>query len=300
MTDQERIAELERQRAERDQVITRQQEHIGQLEARLAVLEGQRQKESHNSSKPPSSDGLGRRTRSQRTVSGKRPGGQPGHEGQTLERVAVPDVVVRHRPEICTECQADLSGVTGGVGEERQGHELPPVHLVVTAHQGEQVTCPHCGHQALGPFPPAVPARVQYGPNLRSMAVYLYTSQFLSMERTIADLCGARISEGSLAPWVQEAATAVAPTVQRIGDLIATSAQMGGDETGIHIHGQLRWVHVASTPWLTHLGWQAKRGHVAMSASGRAFTDERGMTAGPARIHCLVTINSAKPGISPF
>src|SRR6476646_418048 len=64
---------------------------VHELQARLA-------KDSHNSGKPPSSDGLGRKTRSLRKKSGKKPGGQLGHRGETLRLVMTPDVVVEQRP----------------------------------------------------------------------------------------------------------------------------------------------------------------------------------------------------------
>src|SRR5258706_925059 len=76
-------------------------ERVQELEARLA-------KDSHNSSRPPSSDGLVRKTKSLRQRSGKRPGGQVGHRGETLRLVAVPDAVVEQRPAGCGTCHAAL------------------------------------------------------------------------------------------------------------------------------------------------------------------------------------------------
>src|SRR5581483_3615595 len=76
---------------------------VQQLQARLANAT----KDSHNSSNPPSSDPLARkRPRSQRRRSGKKPGGQLGHAGETLHLVATPDEVVEHRPPLCSACQA--------------------------------------------------------------------------------------------------------------------------------------------------------------------------------------------------
>ena len=92
----ERIALLEAQNAE--------------LEARLEKLEAQLAKNSTNSSKPPSSDGLRKPKPKSRREKGKRQsGGQVGHEGKTLEMVATPDEIVRHKVVVCVECQADLS-----------------------------------------------------------------------------------------------------------------------------------------------------------------------------------------------
>src|SRR6476469_7995681 len=97
MTPEERNAELEAENA----VLRALLERVQELEARRA-------KDSHNSSKPPSSDGLKHKTKSLRTKSGKKAGGQLGHRGETLHLVAAPDEVVEHRPSICAQCQAPL------------------------------------------------------------------------------------------------------------------------------------------------------------------------------------------------
>src|SRR5260370_935326 len=86
-------------------------------------------------SKPPASDGLGRKTRSLRRRSGKKPGGQLGHRGETLRLVAVPDAVVEHRPSVCTNCQATLDEAAVVLHERRQVYELPAMRLVVQEHR---------------------------------------------------------------------------------------------------------------------------------------------------------------------
>src|SRR5260221_7301744 len=103
------------------------------LVARVQELEGRRAKDSHNSSKPPSSDGLARKTRSLRQRSGKKPGGQIGHRGETLRLVAVPDAVVEHRPVVCAACQEALREDAPVVTRERrQVQDLPSVRLGIT------------------------------------------------------------------------------------------------------------------------------------------------------------------------
>ena len=87
------------------------------LSARVRELEGRLRKDSHNSSKPPSSDGLAKKPKSLRQSGGRKPGGQAGHEGTTLERVATPDVIVQHPLPIERTAQilSDLFGVKSGV-----------------------------------------------------------------------------------------------------------------------------------------------------------------------------------------
>src|SRR3954464_1352405 len=93
---------------------------IAALTARVQHLENQLATKSHNSSKPPSSDGLGKKTKSRREKSGKKPGGQPGHPGQTLRMVAHPHHTVPHGPAGCPACGAPLADVPATHVEARQ------------------------------------------------------------------------------------------------------------------------------------------------------------------------------------
>jgi transposase len=97
MTVEERLAELEVENAALRKQVLVLAERVQELEARLA-------KDSHNSNKPPASDGLTRKTKSLRRRSGKKPGGQIGHRGETLRLIATPDEIVEHRPATCAGC----------------------------------------------------------------------------------------------------------------------------------------------------------------------------------------------------
>jgi len=297
MNAEERIAELEAKVAEllaekaawqgEAKELREQLAHtlaqIGQLLARVHELEGRLAKDSHSSSKPPSSDGLARKTRSQREASGKKSGGQPGHEGHHLKLVETPDEVTRHRPSHCQQCQQSLEGVEGEIVERRQVQDLPPVRLVVAEHQVEEVRCPHCQQMSRGSFPEGVSAPAQYGTGVKALAVYLHQYQLVSMERTaevLQDVCGCRISEGTLVSWEQEAASRLEPTVEQIAERVACSRLQHADETGMRLGGKLHWIHVNSTRFLTHLAWHKKRGRTALEAiaiwprfRGRAMHD---------------------------
>lgn len=89
-------AELKEQAAQKDQRIEELEALLMRALLRIEELERRLAKESHNRSKPPSSDGLGRKLRAHRTKSGKPSGGQPGHQGQFLMPVLAPDTVVSH------------------------------------------------------------------------------------------------------------------------------------------------------------------------------------------------------------
>ncbi len=264
MKAEERIAHLEAEN-------TALREQVSQLQVRLAELEGRLAQNSHNSNKPPSSDGLAHKRYRWRPPSGKKSGGQPDHPGRTLKIVEEPDIIVKHRPKQCAHCQQELSEVTGEVIERRQVYHLPPLRLVVSEHQIEQVMCSHCRQVSSGSFPSEVSAPAQYGPDVRALAVYLQQYQLIPSERTceaLYDLYGCEISEGTLARWVTEAAERLEETMEKIGQWVRASQVQHADETGVRLGGKLHWLHVNSTRFLTHLAWHTKRGYQALEAIG--------------------------------
>jgi transposase len=267
MSTEERIAELEA-------LVTQLREQIDALAARNAELEVQvahAQRDSHTSSKPPSSDGLARRTRSLRKKSGKKAGGQIGHRGETLHLVAAPDEIVEHRPTICVRCHAPLADEPALLRERRQVHELPLVRMRVSKHQALHVRCPQCQQVSVGAFPAEAPSRAQYGPQLRALAVYLVEEQLVPLGRVqqvLADLFGLRLGRGSLVSWIQQASRALAPLETQLKAALQQARVLHHDETGVRRGGQLAWAHVASTPRLTHYAMHAKRGREATDAIG--------------------------------
>lgn len=264
----ERIAELEAENA-----LLRAQ--VAELVARVQELEGRVAKDSHNSSKPPSSDGLGRttrRTKSLRQPSGKKAGGQLGHRGETLHLVATPDAVVEHRPAVCAHCQAPLDAQAAVVGRERrQVQELPPVRLVVTEHQALHLRCSACQQVTEAAFPPEAPSRAQYGPHLRALAVYLAQEQLVPLGRVqqlLGDLFGVRLGRGSLVSWIQLAARVLEPVETAVKTALRRAGVIGHDESGLRRAGRLAWAHVTCTSQLTHYAIHAKRGGEATAAIG--------------------------------
>jgi transposase len=277
MTPDERIAELEAENAAlRAQVseLPGLREQVQLLAAQVRDLQARLAKDSHNSGKPPSSDGLTRtprRTKSLRTPSGKKAGGQLGHRGETLRLVAIPDAVLQHRPTVCRQCQAPLAAAAVVGRERRQVQELPPVRLVATEHQALRLRCPACQAVTAGTFPPEAPSRAQYGPRLRALAVYLVQAQFVPLGRVqqlLADLAGVRLGRGTLVGWIQQAACTLEPVEQQLKAALQRVPVLHNDETGIRRAGRLAWAHVASTDRLTHYAIHPKRGREATDAIG--------------------------------
>jgi transposase len=248
-----------------------QSEAIQALEARVRELEDRRAKDSHNSGKPPSSDGLKRKPKSLRQPSGKKSGGQKGHPGKTLEFADAPDERIVHAPLQCEGCGVELSeGETVGT-ERRQVFDLPPMKLFVIEHRVESRRCPCCGRVSRGAFPAGVPQPLQYGVGVRSLLTYLQTYQLLPYARTCElfhDLFGLSISEGTLFEALQTGSSFLEGTEAAIREALTQAKVAHFDETGLRIEGRLHWLHSASTETLVHYSPQKKRGCEGMTQAG--------------------------------
>jgi transposase len=246
---------------------------LHEMSERVKTLEEHQSKDSHNSHLPPSSDRFGRqkKTRSLRKRSGKKPGGQAGHQGYALELSESPDEIVRHPLAFCQHCTHDLQQVNTLSVERRQVLELPPPRVQVTEHQAERKQCPGCGQISVAPFPKAVSARVQYGTHISAVAVYLVQQHLLPYKRAseiLSDLLGADLCPATIQTAVERCAVQLLPVEKQIKVALRQAAVIHQDETGLYVANKRNWMHVTSNKRLTHYQVHAKRGTAALDANG--------------------------------
>jgi transposase len=198
----ERLVVLEKAVAARDARIVVLEAENAELRRRLGQTPG-------NSNLPPSAQGLDKPApKSLRGRSGRRAGGQGGHQGRTLRQVDDPDETVRHEPGACAGCGDGLADAAVVAVTRRQVFEIPQVAARVVEHRLISRRC-RCATVTCGSAPTGVDAPVQYGPRLTAVVVYLLVAQFGAQKRVaeaVADLFGVPISQGSVAAMTGRAA----------------------------------------------------------------------------------------------
>jgi transposase len=245
---------------------------IKTLEERYQDLEDRLAKNSGNSGKPPSSDGLAKKPISLKQKSGKKSGGQAEHPGSTLKAIEHPKRIETHTVNHCRHCQGSLAEVAPKGWEKRQVFDVPPMELEVTEHQAEIKECPYCHQVSVGEFPPEVKRPVQYGERIKAQMVYFNQYQFVPLERTVEifeDLYGQTMSESTIVDACNQAAEKVSPVVEAIREELKASEDPAHfDETGSRVEKKLWWLHVVCTRLLTYYAIHSKRGCKALDEIG--------------------------------
>jgi len=219
---------------------TRLKEENEQLKKRLS-------KNSRNSSKPPSSDGLSRPNKNNsvsekgklKSKGTKKPsGGQKGHNGSNLGQ-AKPDEVITKPVTSCDHCQNNLSDTKAQGYVRRQLHDLPEMpKLKVIEYCYEKKCCPNCLKYTTASFPEGINAPVQYGNNLKSYATYLQNQHFIPEQRIqqlLEDLFGVSVATASIAEFSQTFADQLIEFEQMVFDQLKNAPVKHLDETGYRI-----------------------------------------------------------------
>lgn len=247
---------------------------IQRLEARIATLEAENallknKKNSNNSHIPPSQDqNRPKKNQSLREPTERKAGGQPGHEGTTLECRSKVDETIKHSPDQCGSCGGNLSKHPEQLVSTRQLIDIPTIVLKCIEHQLYKKQC-SCGHTTVSAFPKHVASRVQYGPNVESLVGYLHARQYLPYARTkefLNDVMGLPISTGGINNILQRMAQKALPMYNTIKAKIEQATCIGADETGVNINGKNHWAWTWQNDTLTYIECAVSRGFKTIAA----------------------------------
>ena len=271
----EQNSSLSDQVAELTATVDSMNQTITELNQTIKELKEQLNKNSKNSSKPPSSDGLKKpavnKNKSLRESSGKKQGAQEGHDGVHLSVISDPDHIENHMHSDCTGCPHRAECLPKACIKETR-HEVDAVVTVdVTAHNAIEVReCPLHGGVKTGSFPENIKATVQYGKNLQAMVVAFNTVGAVSINHTheiLSSVFNIPLATGTIKNMVTRRAESLKNTYERIRLKMISLGLLHCDETGGRVDGKTCWVHVASDQDYTYLTINQKRGQIGMDAA---------------------------------
>jgi transposase len=237
---------------------------VSELKARL-------NQNSQNSSKPPSSDGLGKPpVKSLREKAGRKPGGQHGHSGHGLKIDREPDEVVVVEPITCDRCGADLEEAVKYQTDTRYIYDVE-IKVTLTRYEIMEAICPNCGATVTGTPPFGSKGSKGYGNLLRTLCIILTQYGYMGIDKThkvLHDLLGIPISTGTIKSIQQEFSEKSKPTLETIKANLLQSPTLNTDETGGRVSGRTQWFHVASNAKYTLVSVHQKRGREGTEAAG--------------------------------
>ena len=250
---------------------------IEALEAEVTQLRERVNRNSRNSSQPPSSDGPGVAKQEQPKVrSGRKRGGQPGHPGAQRKLVPIEQVKADYdvKPAVCGHCGCELSG-DDPTPDRHQVAEIPPVQVEVTEYRRHTLTCSICGAETWAELPDGVP-QGGFGPRFQAMTALLSGRYHLSKRDilgVIDDFFQAELGLGSIPTLEQRTSEAVAQPMAEARTYVQSQPAVHQDETGWKEGTQKAWLWVAATPLVTvFLVARHRSAEIAKQILGEKFT----------------------------
>jgi transposase len=248
-------------------IIESLKQQIVVLEEKIVHLEHRLGLNSNNSSKPPSSDGLGKKNTIPKSQIGKKAKARKKRSKPTrLKQVSSPDLIISYEPGSCNKCGEDLSATTSDKHEKRQVFDLPEEQkLIVSEHRLCRKICPCCSNKNYGQAPSYVTGHTQYGPNLGGLCIYFYNVHMLPYKRIseiIEALYGQRLSEQVIIDYINEYGQISKPYGAVIEKNIRESKLAHHDETGFRVSGKLHWIMTSGNELWSKYWVSAKRGEV--------------------------------------
>lgn len=180
--------------------------------------------------------------------------------------VAHPDVTEKRTVDYCNACGLDLCGRPEVLVGKRQLIDLPPIKLITTEQQVYKRTC-SCGHTSEGSFSNNANAPVGYGENIEALVAYFHARHYLPvgrMKEVFNDVFNATISTGGICQLINRFASKTTPVYNLIKEKLMDSYQVGSDETGCKVNGELHWFWTWQSPCLTYIAHSSNRGYLTI------------------------------------
>ncbi len=242
---------------------------IDELTQKITELTEQKNKNSNNSSKPPSSDGLKKPNKetSLREKTGKKQGGQPEHSATNLVVNEKPTDIKLIAPSKCQSCPMwEKCKGKACEGKKRSVIDIE-IKKTITEYCSLEITCPKDNQKLKGEFPKTVKGRYSYGNTIAAFLVALNTVGAVSTDRIkeiVGSIFNLPVGKGTIVKMVSRFKEKAEPALKVIKELIEKSSTAHFDETGSRVEGKTRWIHNASTFIYTYLCYSHNRGFKGM------------------------------------
>lgn len=224
------------------------------LKEQVEKLQERVNKNSQNSSKPPSSDLPQKRSYPKPEMSGEKKGGRKGHHGHGRKLKAVEEVskIVKSVPTVCKDCGTLLLGEDPGP-ERHQVSELPKIVPEIVEYQRHTLKCSVCGTRNRAEWPAEMPTG-SFGERLQGLIGYL-SGRFGVSQRDMTEMLGTvfqvEIGLGSIPAQEQRVSQALKQPVEAAQKYVQTQKAVNLDETGWHEFSENAWLWVCTTPSVT-------------------------------------------------
>ena len=241
-----------------------------ELKAEIKRLNDIINKDSSNSSKPPSTNNGFKDPDKKETSSASKKrdrGGQSGSKGSNLKKVDKPDFIEVLSVDSCKNCNHNLEAIDSKLISSKQLFDIPNINIEVTEFQLHSKTCPCCNSINKSEYPSNLNAATQYGDNIKTFIAYLSTYQMLPYDRIselLKDFISHKISSGTIYNMLNSFYTKLEPFENKVKDMLLKSDVIHVDETGTRVKDKLHWTHTVSTDLATYYMIHKKRGAEAI------------------------------------
>lgn len=258
------LTESERSLKEENKLLKETLEKAEDLAAQYRAM---MQKDSKTSSKPPTTDGYKKpKIYNSRKKSVKKPGGQFGHVGHTLNPYENPTNIVKKNPPLKCECGGEINTTDTYTAKQQVDVIVMPIITEERVYTGN---CTVCGRKHRGEYSEGYVNPVQYGVGLKAMVASLNAHANVTVNKTAAFLNSVtngllNISDGTVVNIMHELSSGLGETIDAIKAGLIAGKILNADETGCRVNGGLDWIQIFCNELYTLFSRNTKRGSLCV------------------------------------